>query len=300
MAISPCNIKVNEQGRELLEHGTALLPAACYHDDLSVAEVPWHWHEEFEAVLVSEGTALMTAGEERYIVSAGGGLFVNGNVLHAAWQQGAAACRFHSIVFHPRLVGGSAESVFWQKYLQPLLSDASFGGMVLAPNVSWQGQALDAIEQAWQGCRAEAPGYEFVMRDALSRLVFLAGSHRAPAPQPVPQKVLRDAERIKRMLQYIQAHYAEALTVTDIARAAAISTSECLRCFRATLGCSPMQYLRQYRVQAAAGLLLETEAAIAEIGALCGFEEMSYFAKTFRQLRGCTPTAYRRRGRSAE
>ena len=113
MAISPCVNHIDEQGRELVEHGTALFPVACYHDDLTSDPVPWHWHDELEAVIIEEGTAVFAADHERLFLNAGEGCLVNADVLHAAWNAEGSSCRLHSVVFHPRLVGGAAESIFW-------------------------------------------------------------------------------------------------------------------------------------------------------------------------------------------
>ena len=55
MALSLCRTTVDDSARELMEHGTAAFPIACYHDDLQAEPVPWHWHEELEVLVVSEG-----------------------------------------------------------------------------------------------------------------------------------------------------------------------------------------------------------------------------------------------------
>lgn len=125
MALSACNTETDSAGRELTVHGTAAFPIACYHDDLEAAPVPWHWHEELELLIASEGGVLAAAAGEKYTLAEGDGLFINAGVLHADWPLAAGRCRLHSVVFHPRLVGGSPDSVFWQKYLQPLLTDPS-------------------------------------------------------------------------------------------------------------------------------------------------------------------------------
>lgn len=58
MALSVCEpIMINQQGRELTKHGTALFPAAFYHDRLSEAAVPWHWHDEIEVLFIETGTS---------------------------------------------------------------------------------------------------------------------------------------------------------------------------------------------------------------------------------------------------
>ena len=138
VALSECMTTVNEQGMELIEHGSALFPAACYYDNLAEEDVPWHWHEELELILVSEGESVVAAGTEKYIIKEGNGIFINSGILHAAWKHTEGACRFHSIVFHPRLVGGSADSVFWQNYLRPLMEDGTLSGVYLDRDTEWQ------------------------------------------------------------------------------------------------------------------------------------------------------------------
>ena len=129
---------------------------------------------------------------------------------------------------------------------------------------------------------------------ALSELVFLL-CRNMPAQKAVAnEKVLRDSERIKQMLRYIQQNYAEALTLADIARSAMIGESECLRCFKGTIGMAPIQYVKRFRVQKAAELLSSTDERIADIGAQCGFQDSSYFTRSFREIKGMSPVEYRR------
>lgn len=293
MAIALCNTTVDRYGRELVQHGTTAFPVACYHDDFRQMDVPWHWHEELEAVLISEGSCTVAAGNEKYVLREGEGFFVNSEILHGAWNGSESGCRFHSLVFHPRLVGGSLDSVFYQSYLQPLLSHHAFEVMALRPSVPWQKQALEAIEAAWQECSREPVGYEFRVRSTLSELVFLLCSNMPSPGFSGSEKNLRDAERIKTMLTFIHGNYASELTTRDIAASAMISDSEALRCFHATIGTSPIQYVKQYRIQQAAKLLLASQRKIADIASVCGFQDMSYFTKSFREEKGCTPTQYR-------
>lgn len=294
MALSTCRTTVDATARELLVHGTADFPVACYHDDLQAEAVPWHWHEELEILIVSEGSVLAAAGGEKYHLEVGDGLFINAGVLHGDWPLNAGACRLHSMVFHPRLVGGSPDSVFWQKYLQPLLTDPGRPCAVLHRNVEWQCETLDAMERAFRAVVNEIPGYEFKTRAALSDMMYLLVS-RAPALRAMPKKALRSADRIKTMLQFIQDHYTEDLTVEQIAASASISPSECLRCFHDMIGTTPNQYLRSQRLQRAAELLCSTGLQVTAIAAQCGFEDSSYFARSFRQIYGCGPTEFRRR-----
>ncbi|MBR1455844.1 MAG: helix-turn-helix transcriptional regulator, partial [Oscillospiraceae bacterium] len=90
--------------------------------------------------------------------------------------------------------------------------------------------------------------------------------------------------------------YAEDIRIRHIAQSAAVSESECLRCFRALIGSTPNRYLNQYRLRRAGQLLRGTELKVAEIAEACGFREMSYFARAFRLAYGVAPSEYRRYG----
>lgn len=155
MSISVCGEVTDAQGKELISHGTVHFPIACYYDDLEIADIPWHWHEELELLIVTEGTAVISAGNEKHIVKKGQGYFVNAQVLHSMWDTTHSNCRFHSIVFHPRLVGGSRDSVFWQKYITPLIENQDLPALFLDGSKKWHGEVLNFIETIWQYCKKE-------------------------------------------------------------------------------------------------------------------------------------------------
>lgn len=292
--LSACDVMINSERRELVRHGTVAFPVACYHVDLHRYGCPWHWHDELEAVFVSEGEASMTLGKETFCLHAGDGYFVNSGVLHSGQVLCRTGCWFHTVVFHPRLVGGSQESVFFQKYLLPITGNRNLSGFGLYAAVPWQAEALKAIERAWQACAQEPAFYELVLRDALSALIAAILPHVPSAPAQPDPKDLRNAERVKQMLQFIHQNYGDALNTASIAQSALVSESECLRCFHSVLGTTPIQYLRKYRIERAAQLLAAGGGRIADTAAQCGFPDVSYFTRTFRELKGCTPKEYQR------
>ena len=295
MAISECVSAVDSRGRELVEHGTRAFPIACYHDDLGQMAVPWHWHEEWEAVVIEKGRALVAAGGGKHEVCCGEGFFIPSGVLHGCWDVADSGCRFHSVVFHPRLIGGSPDSVYHQQYVLPLLDAPGCEIICLSPDVPWQQAAIEAIEQAWQHCAGGQPGCEMHVRTALTQLAWQLKQNLPSAEGTADVKTLRDGERIKKMLEYIDAHLGDPVTAEDVARSAAVSESECLRCFHTMIGDTPIRYLRRRRIQRAAQLLISTRERTAQIAEKCGFQDLSYFAKTFREMEGCTPTEYRKR-----
>lgn len=74
MGLSPCgSVVTDRQGRELIEHGTPLFPAACYHDNISEANVSWRRHDELEALAVETGAARVAANGRDCVVKQGEG-----------------------------------------------------------------------------------------------------------------------------------------------------------------------------------------------------------------------------------
>lgn len=296
MALSPTRSIADSRGHELVDHGTAAFPVACYDNDLSQVTVPWHWHDEMEVAVIQEGSLVLAVGSRRHTLRVGQGFFLNTGVLHSCWDE-MHTCRCHSVVFSPRLVGGSLDSVIYQTYLQPLLDNRGFEEWILSPEVTWQAECLCQIRKAWQSCAMEPYGFEIRTRNALSELI-LGFFPRVPSlPKDRGGKAQRDEKRMKTMLRFLQANLSEPISLSQIAESAAISPSECIRCFHSTIGVTPIQYLREYRIRHGAALLRETQMPIAEVCAQCGFGDLSYFTKTFRQIVGTTPGEYRHQNR---
>ena len=293
MSHSVCNCMVDDNHKELAKHGTPFFPIACYHDTLRKDSVPWHWHEELEAVIIAEGSCIVTFGNQKYIVHAGEGFFINSEILHGCWKHNHSSCHFHSMVFHPNLVGGNLGSVFYQNYILPFIQDFSVEGIIFKSDVPWKTEALHLLEQTWQSCSTASFGYEIKVRNYLSDFILLLQQNLSNTTVSPNAKSLHNRQRIKTMLQYIHDHYIESITMEQIAQSASISKSECLRCFRKTIDVTPIQYVRQYRIKQAAKRLVTTEDSVSQIAEQCGFSDLSYFTKTFREITGVPPLQYR-------
>ena len=152
---------------------------------------------------------------------------------------------------------------------------------------------MEGIATVWRLTEKEDYGFEICIRNALSTMIMLLSQHQPSENKKSFGKEQRDNVRIKEMLTFIQANYDRQLTIEEIAAACAISTSECIRCFRSTIGTTPIAYLKSYRLQQAALKLQLSTDKISAIAESCGFQEMSYFAKSFREMYGCTPSEYR-------
>lgn len=107
----------------------------------------------------------------------------------------------------------------------------------------------------------------------------------------------RDVEDLNRRLlrarDAMDRAYAEPLDVAAVAAVANISEAHFIRCFRATFGETPHRYLQRRRVERSMFLLRETGRSVTDICLDVGFASLGTFSRTFRQIVGETPSAYR-------
>ena len=287
-------LAANAEGRELVQHGSALFPIACYAEDLKSYSVAWHWHEEFEYILAERGPLTVDVNKMQLTLHTGQGVFLNSGVLHAVEQAETGTALLHSGVFHPRLVGGM-DTIYWQKLIKPLLAPEAPAYLLLDEQTTWQAQVLQALREAWQAVAQEPEDYENRVRYLLTAALHAVVAHCPAQVCKASQQEQVAAARMKQMLRFVEEHYAEELTVERIADSVALSESACLRSFRQLLGTTPIQFVKQYRIEKAAELLLTTRLKAGEIGAECGFADGSYFIRTFREIKHCTPKEYRQR-----
>lgn len=293
MGLQTCGLNRSHTQKELQPHGTIEFPCAAYasrHTDAPGDTIPWHWHEELEVIFVAAGTLKLQIPGGEYLLQEGSLVVLNSNVLHSLSGHPAGALR--SMVFSPFLITGGTDTVFYKNYVRALLACPDFSVWQAEP-----GTDVKRFSAAFSAMETDAFAYEFTVRENLSQLLLHCYAQLLPRLSAQKPAKSADTVRIEQMLRYMQASYAEPITLADIAQAAGLSERECLRCFHRTIGDSPVQYLLKYRLMQGAVLLRASPAAsIAEVSAACGFDSPSYFSKQFRRFYQRPPREYRTAG----
>ncbi len=272
-------------------------PVVCYEYDLYFRTEPWHWHDEFEATIIEEGEAILKLEGEEYTLRKGEGYLINSEVLHSLMSNNRTHCKICSMVFRKNFIGGVPESIFWEKYIFPVTEKRDFYGWVLKSSIEWQNEILQMIEKVFELFKNETEDYEIETREILSRLLSVT-IKRLPSSNNNKNNTKQNSiHKIKVMLLYIWQNYSSSITLSDIAKAGATGKNDCMLCFAKSVGMSPIQYLKNYRLEKAAEYLTYTERKISEISELCGFQDKSYFSKSFSQKYGQKPFDYRKASR---
>lgn len=97
-----------------------------------------------------------------------------------------------------------------------------------------------------------------------------------------------------RLLNYIQEHYAEPITLTEVAKKFHFNASYLSSYFSANNSEGFSEYVNKVRVQKAKEMLVATEESISEISDRVGYSDQSYFTKVFKKMTGVSPSQYRK------
>lgn len=291
------NFNMDEQQREILSMDKVRFPYTCRCTRLQQYadwSVPWHWHPVFEVNCVVSGEVEYRAGQKKHLLRAGDVLFINTNVLHTSRSVERRESETYNHMFDMHLLSGMYGSIYEEKYFMPIRRSRSLQSYLIRPDSYTHIRMVDILMQTIETAREEREGYEFDIRAQLCDFWRLLWRDTMELRRGDDVRDEGGTKRVKIMMEFVRRHFAEPLSVADIAKSVGVSERECTRCFAAGIEMSPMRYLNEYRVSMAARQLLYSDASVVQIAEACGFASASYFSAVFHRSMGMTPGEYRR------
>ena len=274
---------------ELKQHGTADFPIELYRLDKNSAkyEMVHHWHRELEAIRVLEGTLSVTVGKNERELCSGDAVLVGCDTLHAAHPKN---CRYQCVVWD---IGGFIPS---QPDCRDFLNGLLSGQRVLLPDAERDAEVLRDIHALFESMEAfeESAGTHFDVISALYRLYGTLYRNKMTKKTDPAQAVDETTARLKKALTLIRSSYHEELTLARMAQACDMSPQYFCSCFRSMTKRSPMEYLNYYRLTTAVKMLVNTDESVTQIAYACGFNDLSYFIKQFKNEKGVSPGKFRK------
>lgn len=102
----------------------------------------------------------------------------------------------------------------------------------------------------------------------------------------------QNESRLHYVLHYINEHLTDIISMDTLCRKAYLSRNAFFRWFREQFGVSPLEFINRERIKLAKQLLANPATTITSVSQQCGFSDVNYFVRRFRQMEGLTPGAY--------
>ena len=280
---------------EIKEHGEREFPfniyPCCIPQDFPQVRV--HWHQEMEIIAVKKGELLVTVDKQTSRIRQGEAAVVFPGQLHGIFQSGNGRAEYENIIFRLELLMGRGEDLCGIRFLLPMERDRGHGAVHMRKGVQGYEDFMEGVRLLDELCLGKRYGYELGVKGAL----FYMMSALLETWKPGERKGGRDTrERMRGLLDFIEEHYGEKITVQEAAERCYYSQSHFMKYFRQYMGVSFVEYLNSYRLFRAAGLLRTTDQPVTRIAQSCGFDNLSYFNRLFRRMYQMTPVQYRTKG----
>lgn len=270
-----------------------------------------HFHETIELHFIIYGQRLMFVDQETYRMVPHTAIMVNHNVIHKTATAPNVPPDHHNFILQ------LSRSVFDEKFREFGLKGfdefgSKYGGLTKFNETEWQ-LIQSIIDEFKAACEDERNGmtssmediHSFLYLQALELVGIFAKSRRRDMQSKVLSKGLETEDqellvktgvhqKVRDIAIYLQGHTDENMTLDDLAKKFFMSKSYLTRVFRNVTGFSVVEYITYNRVQKAQQLLRSTDTSITDIAEMCGFGNITYFEKVFKQMTGYSPGKYRK------
>lgn len=290
------NIIQYENYQEKREHDHRSFPYLTYPCSipLDFTRVPLHWHDEMEFVYIKKGHGLVSVDFVSYEVKEGDIVIICPGQLHTIEQWKDDAMEYENIIFQMEILSSRQPDLCWENYLSPISRRQVKLPVLLTKDMDCYLKASACLDQIDEIRQTFPRAFELLIKGKLLELFFLLCSEETEGSDGAgDMQRKRSLEKTRQILKYVEQHYSEKITISQIALACGFSQSHFMKFFKATMGMPFTAYLNDYRLTMASRLLLASEDSVLTVAGDTGFDNLSYFNRVFKKKFGMTPGRFR-------
>ena len=255
--------------------------------------VPPHWHEEYEFLVITRGNGTACLNTRTMHIESGDILFINAGIVHSFRGDEKNPLAFYALDFGRELISSYGNDDIQQKYI----SRQANGELIFRDHFKKDDAMWPYIEEPLEEirvlCSQEMAKNELLIKSNLLRIWHYLCLDAEATSFTLKKKDDERVRMIKQILQYIQENYEKNVTLGELAEVFHMSEGQFCRFFKSQVGMTAIEYLNYYRIGVSCDRLRESDTPISEIAIGCGYNNISYFNRTFRKYMHCTPGEYR-------
>jgi len=276
---------------ELEQRGTADFPVEFYHLDENHVRyhMSAHWHSELELIRVLDGELSVRLNKSEYTAKKGDIFFVNPETVHSAVPDN---CVYECIVMHMDFLclDTYSCSFFIESILNRDYSITEF-------NTYTKSEFNQSVNEIFDALKHKSSGYKFRVIAALYKTFGIIVDEHMYSQASVSNTISNDKNmlKLKKVLTFIRTNHIRQITLQEMSDTVGMSLKYFCSFFKDMTGKTPVEYLNEYRIERATQKLISTDNSVIDIAYGCGFNDLSYFIKTFKRIKGISPGSFRKK-----
>lgn len=277
--------------KEDAKHGEAFFPVQKYITNLKpdYPVVTTHWHEEAEFTLITAGQALYQIDLTEYPVEAGDLLFIPPLVLHSISLQEYPKISSETYVFHMNFLGGNSTDICSTRYLTPLVNQEFFMPYLIKPEHPAYASLRKIFNQINSLYGEAVTGYELALKSLFLQAIFLLLQY---SKRNLSSGTDTSSDKLKQVLDFIETHYAQNITISELAKLCYFSDYHFMRFFKKHMNMTCVEYINNLRLEKSVELFEQGNTSILDVSLSTGFHNLSYFHKVFKRKYHITPKSF--------
>ncbi|THD65662.1 AraC family transcriptional regulator [Robertkochia marina] len=248
----------------------------------------WHYHPEIELVYVNGGSGKRQIGSHISHFTHGDLILIGSNLPHCGFTDKFTGNKSEIVIqFQPEFIESLTANKPEMQQIRMLIERSKSG-------LAFTGKTKTRIGARIQKL-VDLEGFDrfLGLLSILNDLQLSEEYQLLNASGYSMQANLEDNERINRIFNHVKTHFQEAIVLEDMAGMAGMTTPSFCRYFKKVSGKTFTSFVNEYRLVHASKLLSENSMSITEIAFESGFNNFSYFNKSFKKFTGKTPSEYR-------
>lgn len=272
---------------EKKQHGSIDFPIQYYHLDKNHPkyEMHLHWHNSFEIVIVYEGCFTLYLNNVEYQLYKGDIALINCGTLHRGEPE---KCVYDCVVFDLNMLRRQQNDII-ASYISPLISGDLTVKRLLHPDNS---MLYATAASLFNVLKNKPEYYEFSVYSILFNLFSQLFEKEYISEVERNKRSGRQTDAILTLLDWIELHYQEAITLAKLSEISGMNEKYLCRLFKVFTDHTPIDYVNRLRIECACQEMQNGHRTITEIAFDCGFNDLSYFSRTFKKHKGITPKEF--------
>ena len=277
--------------KENKPHGTKDDPFSTYHIENAGRsfQIPVHWHDEFEIIYVRSGFLTVSISGESYIGKTGEAFVMSPGNLHLMGSQ-SGTVDYYTFLFPLKYISFRTDDMLDEKLLEPLNS----GHLMICPRVN--DTAKELCEQLIKIYEAKNDESESkITTQVRTKIILLQFILEMWKKGFVIENDTSGRNTVeKEMVSYIQQNFTGKISLREFGEQFHLSEKYISRYFKEHFHITLSQYVTYLRLEHAKQLLQDTDIPVTDVAMQSGYQNVSYFIRSFQKAYAVSPLKYRK------